>query len=538
MTGGRAAYDRAPSIASPPAGVNVAKTKPLLLVILDGFGLRAEKEANAVALARKPNIDALLRDYPWTALETSGLSVGLPDGQMGNSEVGHTNLGAGRIVYQDLVRINRSVEDGSFFQNPVLLEAVRRAKAGSGTIHFMGLVSDGGVHSHEEHLHACLELARREGVPRAFVHAFLDGRDTPPRSGLGYVQAFEKRAGEKGYGKIATVMGRFYAMDRDKRWDRVALAYGALVRGEGYRAAGGSQAVEEAYARGESDEFVKPTVIVDGAGEPRARVRDGDAIVFFNFRADRAREITRAFTQDGFKEFDASPRPSLSYYSCMTEYDKTFKLPAAFAPEQPSEIFPEIVSRAGIAQLRCAETEKYAHVTFFFNGGREVQYQGEDRILVPSPRDVKTYDQKPEMSAREVTDRLVPALESRKYGFVLVNFANPDMVGHTGVLGAAVRAVEVVDECVGRLWKAVRVPGMVMAVTADHGNCEMMVDPATGQPHTAHTLGPVPFILADPDFRGAKLREKGVLADVAPTALQIMGLPQPKEMKGLGLLVK
>jgi 2,3-bisphosphoglycerate-independent phosphoglycerate mutase len=518
--------------------VTVAKTKPLLLVILDGFGLRAEKEANAVALARKPNIDALLRDYPWTALETSGLSVGLPDGQMGNSEVGHTNLGAGRIVYQDLVRINRSIEDGSFFQNPVLLEAVRRARSGSGTIHFMGLVSDGGVHSHEEHLHACLELARREGVPRAFVHAFLDGRDTPPKSGLGFVRSFEKRAGEKGYGKIATVMGRYYAMDRDKRWDRVALAYGALVRGEGYRSAGGAQAVEEAYARGETDEFVKPTVVVDGTGEPRARVRDGDAIVFFNFRADRARELTRAFTQEGFKEFDATPRPVLSYYACMTQYDRTFELPAAFAPEQPTEIFPEIVSRAGIAQLRCAETEKYAHVTFFFNGGREVQYQGEDRILVPSPRDVKTYDQKPEMSAREVTDRLVPALESKKYGFVIVNFANPDMVGHTGDLEAAVKAVEVVDECVGRLWKAARAAGMAMLLTADHGNCEMMVDPATGEPHTAHTLGPVPFILADPDFRGAKLRQKGVLADVAPTALQVMGLQQPKEMKGLGLVVR
>jgi 2,3-bisphosphoglycerate-independent phosphoglycerate mutase len=518
--------------------VNVPATKPLLLVILDGFGLRAEREANAIAIAGTPHLDALMREFPWTALKTSGLSVGLPEGQMGNSEVGHTNLGAGRIVYQDLVRINRAVEDGSFFQNPVLLEAMRRARSASGTVHFMGLFSDGGVHSHVEHLHALLELARREGVPRAFVHAFLDGRDTPPKSGLGYVRDFEKRLAEKGYGKIATVMGRYYAMDRDKRWDRVALAYGAMVRGDGYRSAGGAAAVEEAYARGETDEFVKPTVVVDAGGEPRARVRDGDAIVFFNFRADRAREITRAFTQEGFHDFDASPRPRLAYYACMTEYDKTFGLPVAYTPEQPTEIFPEIVSKAGVAQLRCAETEKYAHVTFFFNGGREVQLPGEDRILVPSPRDVKTYDEKPEMSAREVTDKLVEAIASRKYGFILVNFANPDMVGHTGILDAAVKAVKVVDECVGRLWTAARAAGMSMLVTADHGNCEMMVDPETGQPHTAHTLGPVPFVLAAPDFEGAKLRAEGVLADVAPTALQVMGLPQPKAMKGLGLVVR
>jgi 2,3-bisphosphoglycerate-independent phosphoglycerate mutase len=516
----------------------VLKAKPVLLVVLDGWGLRAEREANAIALAGTPTMDTLVRDYPSSALQTSGLAVGLPDGQMGNSEVGHTNLGAGRIVYQDLVRINRAVEDGSFFQNPVLQEAMKRARAGSGTVHFMGLFSDGGVHSHVDHLHALLELARREGVPRAFVHAFLDGRDTPPRSGLGYMQAFEKRLAETGYGKVASVMGRFYAMDRDKRWDRVALAYAALVKGEGYRSAAPVLAVEEAYGRDENDEFVKPTVVVDGTGEPRGRVRDGDVIVFFNFRADRAREITRAFAQEGFAEFDPKPRPHLSYYACMTEYDETFGLPVAYGPDQPTRIFPEIVAEAGIAQLRCAETEKYAHVTFFFNGGREVQYPGEERILVPSPRDVKTYDLKPEMSAREVTDRLVQAIDSRKYGFILVNFANPDMVGHSGKLEAAIQAVKVVDECLGRLWKAARAAHMAMLVTADHGNCEMMVDPVTGQPHTAHTLGPVPFILADPDMKGAKLRAEGVLADVAPTALQVMGLPQPPEMKGLGLVMR
>ena len=514
------------------------KTRPVLLVVLDGWGLRAERDHNAILLAGTPNVDALARDYPSAALKTSGLSVGLPEGQMGNSEVGHTNLGAGRIVYQDLVRINRSVEDGSFFQNPVLVEAMHRARGASGAVHFLGLLSDGGVHSHVDHLHACLELARREGVPRAFVHAFLDGRDTPPKSGLGYLQAFEKRLGETRYGQVATVMGRYYAMDRDKRWDRVALAYGAMVRAEGHRAAGAARAVEDAYGRGETDEFVKPTVVVNGAGEPRARVKDGDVVVFFNFRADRAREITRALADPGFREFDASPQPQLACYACMTEYDKTFELPVAFGPDQPTEIFPELVARAGVAQLRCAETEKYAHVTFFFNGGREVQFPKEDRILVPSPRDVKTYDEKPEMSAREVTDRLVAAIDSRKYGFILVNFANPDMVGHTGKLDAAMKAVKVVDECIGRLWKAASAAGMAMLVTADHGNCEMMVDPVTGEPHTAHTLGPVPFILADPDMKGARLRSEGVLADVAPTALQVMGLPQPKEMKGLGLLLR
>ncbi len=516
----------------------MAKNQPLLLVVLDGFGLREEREANAIAIAGTPQIDALKNDYPWTALKTSGLSVGLPEGQMGNSEVGHTNLGAGRIVYQDLVRINRAIEDGSFFQNPVLLEAMKRARGGSGTVHFVGLFSDGGVHSHEEHLHALLELARREGVPRAFVHALLDGRDTPPRSGLGYMQAFEKRVAEKGYGKVATVMGRYYAMDRDNRWDRVGLAYAAMVRGDGFRSASPQKAIEEAYARGENDEFVKPTVVVNGGGEPRARVRDGDAIVFFNFRADRAREITRAFTQEGFDAFDVLPRPRLSYYACLTEYDETFDLPVAYTPAQPNEIFPEIVARAGIPQLRCAETEKYAHVTFFFNGGREVQFPGEDRILVPSPREVKTYDEKPEMSAREVADKLVAAIASKKYGLIIANFANPDMVGHTGILEAAVKAVKVVDECVGRLWKACEQAGMAMMITADHGNCEMMVDPVTGQPHTAHTLGPVPCILAVPTLRGAKLRAEGVLADVAPTALGIMSLAQPKEMKGLGLVLR
>jgi 2,3-bisphosphoglycerate-independent phosphoglycerate mutase len=399
-------------------------------------------------------------------------------------------------------------------------------------------VSDGGVHSHVEHLHACLELARREGVARTFVHAFMDGRDTPPKSGLDYMAQLEKRLRDTGYGKVALVSGRYYAMDRDKRWDRVALAYAGMVKGEGQRAPSGVAAMEAAYGRGETDEFVKPTVVVNGDGKPVGTVRDGDAVLFFNFRADRAREITRALADEGFKEFDRGHAPRLSAYVCMTEYDKTFPYPVAYATQDLTEIFPEIVSHAGVKQLRCAETEKYAHVTFFFNGGRETVFPGEDRILVPSPRDVKTYDEKPEMSAREVTDKLVAAIGTGQYGFVLVNYANPDMVGHTGILDAAVKAVKVVDECVGRLWQAAKAQRMAMLVTADHGNCEMMTDPQTGQPHTAHTLNPVPFILADPDFRGAKLRAKGVLADVAPTALQVMGLPQPKEMKGLGLLLR
>jgi len=514
----------------------VPKLKPVLLVVLDGWGIRAQREANAIAIAGTPNMDLLARDYPHTALETSGLSVGLPEGQMGNSEVGHTNLGAGRIVYQDLVRINRAVEDGSFYKNDALLLAARRARESGGALHLLGLVSDGGVHSHVDHLHACLELARREGVARVYLHAFMDGRDTPPKSGIDYMRAVENRLKEKGYGRVATVCGRYYAMDRDKRWDRVHLAYDALVKGEGHKVSSGVGAMERAYGAGETDEFVKPSVVVDADGKPVGSIRDGDAVLFFNFRSDRAREITRALADPSFKEFDRGTPLKLSAYVCMTRYDETFTYPIAFEPQDLSEIFPEIVARSGQRQLRTAETEKYAHVTFFFNGGREMVFQNEDRILVPSPRDVKTYDQKPEMSAREVADKLVASLLSGKYGFVLANFANPDMVGHTGVLDAAVKAVKVVDECIGRIWLACQKAGIAMLVTADHGNCEMMVDPVTGQPHTAHTLNPVPFILADPDFRGAKLRQKGILADVAPTALQVMGLPQPKEMKGLGLV--
>ena len=516
----------------------MSKLKPVLLVVLDGWGIRAQREANAIAIAGTPNMEALAREFPSAALETSGLSVGLPEGQMGNSEVGHTNLGAGRIVYQDLVRINRAIEDGSFYKNDALLLAARRAKEQGGALHLMGLVSDGGVHSHVDHLHACIELARREGVAKVYVHAFMDGRDTPPKSGIDYMRQVENRLKETGYGRIATVSGRYYAMDRDKRWDRVKLAYDAMVKGEGHKVASGVGAMERAYGAGETDEFVKPSVVVDGDGKPVGAVRDGDAVLFFNFRSDRAREITRAVADPAFKDFERGTPPQLSAYVCMTQYDETFTYPIAYAPQDLSEIFPEIVARSGARQLRTAETEKYAHVTFFFNGGRETVFQNEDRILVPSPRDVKTYDQKPEMSAREVADKLAQALSTGQYGFVLANFANPDMVGHTGILDAAVKAVKVVDECIGKLWQVCQKMGIAMLITADHGNCEMMTDPITGQPHTAHTLNPVPFILASPDYRGAKLRDKGILADVAPTALQVMGLPQPKEMKGLGMVVR
>jgi len=516
----------------------VSKLKPVLLVVLDGWGNRAEREANAIAIAGTPNVDALKAEFPFTQVETSGNAVGLPDGQMGNSEVGHVNLGAGRVVYQDLVRINRAVADGELFRNEPLVDACRKAKAAGGAVHFMGLLSDGGVHSHQEHLYALLDLAQREGVAKAFVHAFMDGRDTPPKSGIEYMRALKARIAKTGYGTLATVMGRFFAMDRDKRWDRVEQAWAAMVRGEGVKAKGGVAAMEHSYDANETDEFVRPTVITGLDGKPNGTIRDGDAVIFFNFRSDRAREITHAFTDAGFKDFEREDAPKLSAYVCMTEYDRSFGLPVAFPPQSLDKIFPELVAGAGLSQLRCAETEKYAHVTFFFNGGRELVFPNEDRILVPSPRDVKTYDQKPEMSAREVADKLVGAIGSGKYGLIVANFANPDMVGHTGVLDAAVKAVRVVDECVGRLRDAAKAAGMSMIVTADHGNCEMMVDPVTGEPHTAHTLNPVPFILACADFKGAKLRETGVLADVAPTAMQVMGLPQPPEMKGLGLLLK
>ncbi len=508
-----------------------------LLVVLDGWGIRKERTANAILLAGTPELDRLEAEFPHSQLETSGLAVGLPDGQMGNSEVGHTNLGAGRIVYQDLVRINRAIEDRSLFANEALVRAMVRAKAAGRPLHLLGLVSDGGVHSQLSHLFALVEMAREQGIAQVFVHAFTDGRDTPPRSGAGFIDETEQKLrllSTNGFSaRIASVSGRYYAMDRDKRWDRVEKAYRALVRGEGHRGASGHELVQAAYARDEGDEFIVPGVVADASG-PVGTIQDGDAVIFFNFRADRAREITRALALAPFTDFDRGRQLKLSDHVCMTQYDQTFGLPVAFAPDEPTEIFPELVSRQGWRQLRCAETEKYAHVTFFFNGGRERQFPGETRELVPSPRDVKTYDLKPEMSARGVTDAVLAALP--KNDFVLVNYANADMVGHTGVLPAALEAVKVLDGCLGRLWRGCQAERMAMVVTADHGNIETMVDPVTGQPHTAHTLNPVPFLICDPDHRGSKLRN-GILADVAPTLCDIMELPLSPRMSGRSLLV-
>jgi 2,3-bisphosphoglycerate-independent phosphoglycerate mutase len=505
----------------------------VLLCILDGWGIRKEREDNAILLAGTPNLERISHGYPFTELQTSGLAVGLPEGQMGNSEVGHTNIGAGRIVYQDLVRINRAAASGELGNNPVIRAAMDKAKADGKAFHLLGLVSPGGVHSSMDHLYALLKAARDRGLPHVYIHAFLDGRDTPPQSGLGYVEELERSLKETQAARIATVGGRYYGMDRDKRWDRVKLAYDSIVFGQGEKAPDAISAIRASYAEKITDEFVKPTVITQGDGSPVGRIRDGDVAMFFNFRADRAREMSRALTDPNFKEFDRGGLV-LGRYVCMTQYDETFNLPVAYPPEQPQEIFPEILSEQGLKQFRTAETEKYAHVTFFFNGGREVVYPGEERHLVPSPRDVKTYDLKPEMSAREVTAELVKRIDSGKYDFALVNFANPDMVGHSGNLDASIKAVKVVDECLGQLGAACQRNNWAMAISADHGNCELMKDPTTGEPHTAHTLNPVPFYLIHPDLRGHKLRP-GVLADIAPTLCKVMGLPQPPEMNRQGL---
>jgi 2,3-bisphosphoglycerate-independent phosphoglycerate mutase len=508
-----------------------AKVKPLLLVVLDGWGLRDSADANAIKIAGTPNVDAFAREFPWTSLDASGLAVGLPEGQMGNSEVGHTNIGAGRVVYQDIVRINHACESGSIYSNEVLLQAMTAAKKADGAVHFLGLVSPGGVHSSMGHLFSLMSMARRESEKHVYVHAFLDGRDTPPKSATAFVDELVSFCDKGHVGEVASVSGRFYAMDRDKRWERVKLAYDAMVKGQGVKAASAGEAVQEAYGRGETDEFVKPTVIVEADGSPTGTIHDGDTCIFFNFRPDRARQMTRALTDGSFKEFERGVVPRLSAFVCMTQYDKTFGLPVAFPPEQPSETFGEIVSAHGLRQFRIAETEKYAHVTFFFNGGREVVFPGEERVLVPSVRDVGTYDLKPEMSARAITSELVKRLDSGEFQFLLVNYANPDMVGHTGKLDSTVKAVRCVDECLGELWTHARSREVAMVVTADHGNCEMMVDPKTGQLHTAHTLNPVPLHLNDPSLVGKRL-DRGVLADVAPTCLQMMGIPQPKAMTG------
>lgn len=505
--------------------------QPLLLMILDGWGNNPNPENNAVALAETPTMTRLCRDYPCTEIGTSGMAVGLPEGQMGNSEVGHLNIGAGRTVYQDLTRVSKAIMDGDFYRNPVLLECMEKVKAAGGRLHLSGLLSDGGVHSHNSHLYALVEMAKSAGVKELFIHCLLDGRDTPPKSGAGYLIQLEAELQRIGYGKVASVMGRYYAMDRDNRWERVEKAYRAIVSGEGNRATGSAEAIQWSYGENVNDEFVIPAVVTGVEG----RVQDGDGFIFFNFRSDRAREITRALALDDFNGFPRENRPRLAAYVCMTEYDATFGLPIAFGPEELTNILGDVISRAGLTQLRIAETEKYAHVTFFFNGGSEIPFPGEDRALIPSPKEVATYDQKPEMSAYLVTDELLSRLDSGSYDLIVLNLANADMVGHTGILPSAIKAIETVDDCVGRLTRKVLALGGRILITADHGNAETMVDD-NGSPQTAHTCNPVPFILVDDSRKAAKLRTGGILADLAPTVLQILGIPQPKEMTGKSLI--
>jgi 2,3-bisphosphoglycerate-independent phosphoglycerate mutase len=507
--------------------------KPLLLMILDGWGINPDQECNAIARAKTPNMTRLSAEYPTSEIDGSGMAVGLPHGQLGNSEVGHTNIGAGRVVYQDLTRISKSIEDGDFFENPVLVECMQKAKAGSGRIHFAGLLSDGGVHSHDTHLYALIEMAKRQGLGEIFVHCLLDGRDTPPQSGAAYLAKLEGEMKKIGAGRIATVIGRYYAMDRDNRWDRVEKAYRAMVLGDGKEYAAAEAAIEASYGAGVTDEFVLPSVIME-AGAPVGKIGDGDAFLFFNFRSDRAREITRTFTDPSFDGFRREVWPQLASYVCLTTYDETFGLPVAFGTQELSNIFPEVIGNAGLTQLRIAETEKYAHVTFFFNGGRETPFPGEDRALIPSPKEVATYDQKPEMSAYLVTEELLKRLDQDKYDVIILNFANADMVGHTGVMEAAIRAAEAVDDCVGKLVDKVRDKGGAVLITADHGNAEMMVDDKGG-PHTAHTCQLAPVVLVDDSRKQVKLR-RGVLADLAPTMLDILGIPQPAEMTGKTLI--
>ena len=504
---------------------------PVLLLILDGFGYRESADFNAILAARKPNWDKLWRDYPHTLINTSEKFVGLPSGQMGNSEVGHLNIGAGRVVYQDLSRVDVAIEDGSFFTNPALREAVDMARQNDSTLHIMGLLSPGGVHSHESHIFAMLEMAARAGLKKICLHAFLDGRDTPPRSAAQSLQLLQDKCTALGTGQIASIVGRFYAMDRDNRWERVQPAYELLTQGRGeFTATDALSALEQAYARGESDEFVKPTAIVSGRAENT--MQDGDVVVFMNFRADRAREITRALTDETFDGFNRAYVPKLASFVTLSSYGEDFHLPCAYTQNAIHNGFGEYISNLGLRQLRIAETEKYAHVTYFFNGGREQPYPGEDRILVPSPK-VATYDLKPEMSAFEVTDKLEAAIMSRQYHVIICNYANGDMVGHSGNMEAATQAIEALDICIGRVVKAMQAIGGEVIITADHGNAEQMLDRTTQQAHTAHTLNPVPFLYIG---RKARLAEGGALRDLAPSLLTIMGLPQPAEMTGHSLI--
>ena len=501
--------------------------KPLLLTILDGFGINNNDYGNAIKAAKKPNLDAIFNGCPTTQIGASGLDVGLPNGQMGNSEVGHTNIGAGRVVYQELTRITKSIEDGSFYENPMLLKAVDNAAKHGTALHLMGLLSDGGVHSHNSHLYALLKLAKDKGLKKVYVHALLDGRDVPPKSGMDYVADCVAKMQEIGVGQIATVMGRYYAMDRDNRWERVELAYKAIANGEGNFIADPVAAVSASYSEDVTDEFVVPTVCLKDA-----QIQENDSFIFFNFRPDRAREITRTLVDPDFNAFERSRGLIRLNYVCMTQYDKSIpNVDVAFMPQSLENIFGQYISEKGLTQLRIAETEKYAHVTFFFNGGVETPFEGEDRILIPSPK-VATYDMQPEMSAYLVCDAVVDAIKSGKYDVIILNFANCDMVGHTGVFEAAVKAVEAVDECVGRIRAAIKEMDGVMLVTADHGNADIMYA-EDGSPFTAHTTNPVPFSVVGMD---CELRKGGKLCDIAPTMLKILGLPKPEEMDGESII--
>jgi len=506
--------------------------KPLILIVLDGWGYREDPTHNAIAAARKPAWDRLWK-YPHTLIDASAGAVGLPENQMGNSEVGHLNLGAGRVVFQEYTRVERAIASGEFFHNPVLTEAVDTATATKGAVHIFGLLSPGGVHSHENQIHAMAELAAKRGAKQLYVHAFLDGRDTPPQSAAASLDAMEHKLAALGVGRIASICGRYYAMDRDKRWDRVQRAYDLLTLGEGeFTASSARRALDAAYERGETDEFVKPSAVVP-TESPAAYVRDGDSIVFMNFRADRARELTSAFIEPDFKGFERKRTPKLARFATLTEYNVTFKVGVAFPPNRLDNMFGAYIAELGLHQLRIAETEKYAHVTFFFNGGIETPYPNEDRILVPSPKDVPTYDLKPEMSAPTVADEIVKAVKSGKYEVIICNFANADMVGHTGNIDAATKAIEAIDAALGHILDATLAVGGELLITADHGNAEEMFDPKTGQPQTAHTTNPVPLIYVG---RPAVMARTGSLQDIAPTMLRVMGLPVPNEMTGHALV--
>ena len=502
--------------------------QPLALIILDGFGCREETKGNAIAAARTPHLDHLMACCPHTRIGASGMDVGLPDGQMGNSEVGHTNIGAGRIVYQELTRITKSFDEGEALGNPALTAAMENARRPGQALHLMGLLSDGGVHSHIRHLYGLMEMARRFAVERVYLHCFMDGRDVPPTSGIEFIAALQQKIKELGLGQIATVSGRYYAMDRDNRWERVKLAYDAIVNGKGNKGPDPVAVMQKSYDAGVTDEFIVPTVVTEGAG-----IKAGDSVIFFNFRPDRARELTRTLVDPDFAGFEREKGFFPLTYICMTQYDATMpNVEVAYRPESLTNTLGEYLSRLGKTQLRIAETEKYAHVTFFFNGGMEAPYEGEDRVLIPSPK-VATYDLQPEMSAYAVTDEAVRRIESGRYDVIILNYANCDMVGHTGVFEAAVKAVEAVDTCLGRLLAALEKAGGRAFLTADHGNADQMAD-ENGAPFTAHTTNPVPFVAIG--FGDIKLRSGGRLADIAPTMLQAMGLPQPEEMTGRSLL--